>query len=559
MSTAPTGRYSDATTMKIALAQINPTVGDVAGNSQRIARAIAAARDGGADLAVFSELAITGYPPRDLLARPSFVAASVAAVDALAETCRGVAALVGFVRPSDRSPGRPLENAAALLADGRVQAVHAKTLLPTYDVFDETRYFEPGPAPAPLTIAGQPVGVSICEDLWDRPALGRALYQDDPVAHFADAGAKVIVNLSASPFQLGKVARREDLIRRQAARAAAAVAYVNQVGGNDELIFDGGSLAVAADGTVLGRCRAFDEDLLIIDTAGPPARREGVGDDMTQLAGALRLGLADYVRKCGFRSVVLGLSGGIDSAVVATIAAGAVGPENVLALAMPGRYSSEASGADARALAEALGIGFAVVPIESMHAAFEAALADQLPADRPGTTDENLQSRIRGNIVMAFSNAAGHLPLATGNKSELATGYCTLYGDMNGGLAVIGDVPKTMVYQLARHLNAAGGGPIPDRTLTRPPSAELKPGQTDQDALPPYDVLDAVLSRYVETEQSVEQIVAAGFDEPLVRRVAALVARAEHKRRQAPPVLKVTARAFGSGLRVPIACKRDDD
>jgi len=545
--------------MKIALAQINPTVGDIAGNRERIAQAIAAARDGGADLAVFSELVVTGYPPRDLLTRPSFVAASVAAVEHLAGACRGVAALVGFVRPSPRAPGRPLENAAALLADGRVRAVHAKTLLPTYDAFDETRYFQPGPAPAPLTVAEHPVGVSICEDPPDRPALGRAPYQDDPVGHFADAGAEVIVNLSASPFQLGRVAQREDLIRRQAARAAAAIVYVNQVGGNDELVFDGHSLAVAADGTVLGRCRAFEEDLLIVDTDGPAVRREPVGDDMTQLAGALRLGLRDYVRKCGFGSVVLGLSGGIDSAVVATIAAGAVGADNVLAVAMPGRYSSDHSLADARSLAEALGIGFAVVPIEPMHAAFERALAGHLPADRPGTTDENLQSRIRGSAVMAFSNAGGRLPLATGNKSELATGYCTLYGDMIGGLAVIGDVPKTMVYQLARHLNATGGGPIPDRTLTRPPSAELKPDQTDQDALPPYDVLDAVLSRYVEAEQSVEQIVAAGFDEPLVRRVARLVARAEHKRRQAPPALKVTARAFGSGRRLPIACKRDDD
>ena len=544
--------------MKLALAQINPTVGDIVGNAALIGDCIGRAAEAGAELVVFSELAITGYPPRDLLSRPSFVAASVKAVEELAGRCKGIAALVGFVRPAGDSPGRSLENAAALLADGKIAAVHVKSLLPTYDVFDETRYFRRGGAPEPLELNGRKIGVSICEDLWDRPALGRALYESDPTGALAQAGAEIIVNMSASPFQLGKGELREELIRRQVARCGAPIVYVNQVGGNDELIFDGASIAVGADGALLGRAKAFAEDLLIIDTAGPAGRCEEPPEDMAQLAAALKLGLADYVRKCGFSSAVLGLSGGIDSALVATIAADALGAENVLALAMPSRFSSDHSLTDARQLAANLGVELVEVPIEPAHAAMEAMLADHLPADRPETTDENVQARIRGLIVMAFSNATGRLPLATGNKSELATGYCTLYGDMNGGLAVIGDVPKTMAYQLAGHLNASGER-IPASIITKPPSAELKPDQTDQDKLPPYDVLDAILARYVQDEQTAEEIVAAGFDEALVRRVIGMVVAAEYKRRQAPPTLKVTARAFGSGRRMPIACRRESD
>ena len=544
--------------MKIALAQINPTVGDIAGNAALIGDCIDRAAGDGAELVVFSELAITGYPPRDLLSRPSFVAASVRAVEELAGRCKAVAALVGYVRPAGDSPGLPLENAAALLTGGRVAAVHVKSLLPTYDVFDETRYFRRGGAPQPLEVNGRKIGVSICEDLWDRPALGRALYEADPVGALREAGAEIIVNMSASPFQLGKAALREELIRRQVGRCGVPIAYVNQVGGNDELIFDGDSMVVGADGTLLGRCKAFAEDLLVVDPAGPAGRCERVGEDAAQLAAALKLGLRDYVRKCGFRSAVLGLSGGLDSAVVATLAADALGPENVLALAMPSRYSSDHSLADARELAAGLGVRLVEVPIEPAHAALEASLAEHLPADRPGITDENLQARIRGNIVMAFSNATGHLPLATGNKSELATGYCTLYGDMNGGLSVIGDVPKTLVYRLAEYLNADGER-IPANILTKPPSAELKPDQTDQDKLPPYDVLDGILQRYVEQEWTAEQIVADGFDEPLVRRVIDMVVSAEYKRRQAAPALKVTARAFGVGRRMPIACRRESD
>jgi len=440
--------------MKVALAQINPTVGDVAGNSQKIAAHIDGAADMGAELVVFGELSVTGYPPRDLLARPSFVAAAGRAVEDLAGRCRKVTALVGFVRPAGESPGRPLENAAALLDGGKITAVHVKTLLPSYDVFDETRYFRPGPSPVPIRVKGRQVGVSICEDLWDRPALGRALYQDDPVAHLRQAGAEIIVNMSASPFQLGKPAAREELLRRQAGRSGAPIVYVNQVGGNDELIFDGFSMAVAADGALLGRAKGFEEDLLVVDTGGPPGRCEPAPAEMQQLAWALELGLRDYLRKCGFCSVVLGLSGGIDSAVVATLAADALEPENVLALVLPSRYTSQQSLTDARRLAGNLGIRLMEVPIGAIHEAYESEFNAHLSADRPGTTDENVQARIRGNIIMAFSNALGHLPLATGNKSELATGYCTLYGDMTGGLAVIGDVPKTMVTWRPRRIPA---------------------------------------------------------------------------------------------------------
>jgi len=544
--------------VKIALAQINPTVGDIAGNCRKIADNIARARRAGAQLVVFPELAVTGYPPRDLLTRSDVVSASVRAIEALAETCRDVAALVGYVRAAPDSPGRPLQNAAALLADGKIAAVHVKTLLPTYDVFDETRYFRAGPAPQPLRLGETSIGVSICEDLWDRPALGRALYQDDPVGHLASAGAQIIVNLSASPFEVGKAETRHELIRRQARRTARPIIFVNQVGGNDELIFDGGSMAVLADGTLLGRCRSFEEDLLVVDTHAAPARCEEPACPLKQLYEALKLGLRDYVRKCGFSSVVLGVSGGIDSAVVATLAADALGPDKVLALAMPSRYSSPASLTDAQQLAEALGVRLVSVPIEPVHSAFEQVLAEHLAGESQTiTTYENVQARIRGTLVMAFSNALGHLPLATGNKSELATGYCTLYGDMCGALAVIGDVYKTTVYELARFLNETTGDRIPENCLTKPPSAELKPNQIDQDKLPAYEQLDRVLRRFIDRQMSLEQIVADGLDEELVRRTIDMVEAAEYKRRQAAPVLKVSSRAFGSGRRMPIACNRD--
>jgi len=541
--------------LKVALAQINPTVGDVVGNARLIEAWIRRAEGQSADLVVFPELAVLGYPPRDLLDRGELIAASVRAVEALAGKCRGVAALVGFARPAGSETGRPLENAAALLADGKVQAVRVKTLPPSYDVFDETRYFRPGPPAQPVAFRGVRLGVTICEDLWDPEALERPLYQTDPVARLAEAGAEIIVNMSASPFEQHKIEARLDLVGRQAARARATTVYVNQVGGNDELVFDGTSTVIRADGEVLGRCRGFAEDLLVVDTSARPGRCEPVGEEMPQLHEALTLGLRDYVHKCGFSSVVLGLSGGIDSAVVATIAADALGPENVLGLGMPSRYSSPHSLADARQLAETLGIRWTEVPIDSIHKAFEDALNPPLPEDRPATTDENVQARIRGVLVMAFSNATGRLALATGNKSELATGYCTLYGDMCGGLAVIGDVPKTSVYRLARYLNEITPGRIPDNCLRKAPSAELKPDQTDQDKLPPYEALDEVLHKYVTEEKALEQIVNEGCDEQLTRRVVEMVQAAEYKRRQAAPILKVTSRAFGTGRRMPLACR----
>jgi len=547
------GRYHGG--MKIALAQFNPIVGDIAGNTGRIADFIARARQAGADLVVFPELSVVGYPPRDLLRKKQFIADSAAAVEKLAARCRGIAALVGYPRHSPRPGGRPLENAAALLADGCVKDVHVKTLLPTYDVFDETRYFQPGQDTRCMELAGVKLGVSICEDLWDAESLGRELYGDDPVDRLRSAGAQIIINMAASPFEVGKAAVREELFARQAARCGAPIVYVNQVGGNDDLVFDGGSCVVSAGGEVTGRAVSFDEGLLVVDmVAGGAARCEPLGAMPERLSAALKLGLRDYVRKCGFSSVVLGLSGGIDSAVVTVLAADALGADNVHAIAMPSRYSSGHSVEDSRTLAGNCGIHLNLVGIERMHAAFEQELGPFLAGGDVNIAAENIQARIRGNIVMAVSNAHGHLPLATGNKSELSVGYCTLYGDMCGGLAPIGDVLKTDVYRLADQLNAeVGFDRIPASVLAKPPSAELKPGQVDRDKLPPYELLDAVLARYIERDETAEQIIAAGLDEPTVRRVVRMVDAAEYKRAQAAPTLKISPRAFGAGRRMPIA------
>ena len=540
--------------MKIALAQLNPVIGDIAGNTEKIARSIDRAAAGGAELVVLPELSVAGYPPRDLLQKEPFLADNLAAVERLAKRCTKVAALVGFVRATPGGQGRPLQNAAALLAGGKVRAVHAKTLLPTYDVFDETRYFEPGPSPQCIEINGRRIGVTICEDLQDAVALGRRLYGQDPIDRLRDQGAQVIINMAASPYQMGKAAQREELFQRQARRCGTPLVYVNQVGGNDELVFDGSSCMVSPGGEILGRAGSFDEDLLVADTDGPAGRCVPLAPEMSRLSAAIRLGLRDYVRKCGFHSVVLGLSGGIDSAVAAVLAADALGPQNVYALAMPSRYSSDHSLSDAEQLARNLGIHYHRIPIEPMHAAFEAALREFLAGGRTEIAAENIQARIRGAVIMAASNAFGHLPLATGNKSELSVGYCTLYGDMCGGLALIGDVLKTVVCRLAEHLNAGPQGPrIPPNILRKPPSAELKPGQVDQDKLPPYELLDEILSRYVEADRTAEQIIADGLDPDTVRRVIDMVDVAEFKRKQAAPVLKVTARAFGTGRKMPIA------
>ena len=539
--------------MKIALAQINPIVGDIAGNVAKIAQGIAQAEATGAELAVFGELSVVGYPPRDLLRKERFVADCVAAVEGLSRRCMKVAALVGYVRPTPGVAGRPLQNVAALLAEGEVRHVHVKSLLPTYDVFDETRYFQPGEGGGCVEVAGVKLGLSICEDLWDAVSLGRELYGRDPIAELKAAGAEVIVNMAASPYTMGKAAQREDLFARQAVRSRCPIVYVNQVGGNDELIFDGASCVVSAAGRVVARAGSFREDLLVADLESG-GRTEALAEKMAGLSRALQMGLADYVHKCGFGSVVLGLSGGIDSAVVAVLAAEALGRENVLALAMPSRYSSAESLEDAQAVAGALGIELRVLPIEAVHTAYGEVLGETMRVGSCDGTEENVQARIRGNLIMAHSNKYGKLALATGNKSELSTGYCTLYGDMAGALSPIGDVLKTVVYRLAEQLNAEGKTErIPRRVFDKAPTAELKPGQTDQDKLPPYDVLDEVLRRYIEQDRTAEQIVAEGFDVETVRRVVELVDGAEFKRRQAAPVLKVTPRAFGIGRRMPIA------
>jgi NAD+ synthase (glutamine-hydrolysing) len=541
--------------MKVALAQTNPVVGDIAGNAARHAAAIDRAAAEGAELVVFSELSLAGYPPRDLLKKRGFVDDCLRAAGELAGHCRDTAALVGLVRPNPDPAGRPLQNAAALLAGGEIRSVHVKTLLPSYDVFDETRYFQPEARAQPLELAARRLGVSICEDLWDAESLGRELYGQDPLGRLVEAGAQIVVNMAASPYEAGKAVRREELFSRQARRAGCPILYVNQVGGNDELIFDGSSCVVSAAGEVIGRAKSFQEDLLLVDLDGAAGRREAMAGSLDRLRTALQLGLRDYVRKCGMRSVVLGLSGGIDSALVAVLAADALGAENVSLVAMPSRYSSDHSLRDAAALAANLGAHFHTVGIEPMHAAFETALGGML-AGAPGaeTAAENVQARSRGIIVMAASNAYGHLALATGNKSELSVGYCTLYGDMAGGLAPIGDVLKTNVYELCRRINErAGGERIPRNILEKPPSAELKPGQVDQDKLPPYDTLDEILRRYVEQDESAEGIVEAGFEAGTVERVVRMVDLAEFKRRQAAPALKVSPRAFGMGRRMPIA------
>ena len=540
--------------MKIALGQFNPTVGDIEGNVAQMSSLIDRAAEAGAELLVFPELAVTGYPPRDLLRKERFVSDNLAAVDMLSRRCTHIAALVGYVRPNPQGTGRPLQNVAGLLAGGEIRHVHVKRLLPSYDVFDETRYFQPGDACRCLELGGRKIGLSICEDLWDAQALGRELYGADPLGELVAAGAEIIINMAASPYQMGKAAVRESLLTRQALRSGRAIVYVNQVGGNDELIFDGGSCVLNSRGELLARAAGFRPDLLIADIDGPPARCEPVGEDLAGLSAALKLGIADYVRKCGFQRVVLGLSGGIDSAVVATLAADAIGPENVLALAMPSRYSSDHSLADARVLAGNLGVKIREMHIEPIHVAYGRVLGETMVVGDCEPVEENVQARIRGNLVMAVSNKHGHLALATGNKSELSTGYCTLYGDMSGGLAPIGDVLKTVVFKLAAQLNAeAGMERIPLAIIAKPPSAELKPNQFDQDKLPPYELLDEILRRYIEEDLTAEGIEAEGFDRATVRRVVAMVDSAEYKRKQAAPVLKVTSRAFGSGRRMPIA------
>jgi NAD+ synthase (glutamine-hydrolysing) len=558
---------------RIALAQVDPTVGDFDGNAALVRRAAAQARSAGATLVVFPELVLCGYPPRDLLDLPEFLdraAATLAALAAPADWSRGLSLLVGFPERVAGAPPPGLMNSVALIEGGRVAAVGRKSLLPTYDVFDETRYFLPSGAATAVAVPGfdRPVGLSVCEDVWnDKRFWQRPRYGRDPIAELVAGGAGLIANVSASPYALGKPALRERMLATSANGHRAAIAYVNQVGGNDALVFDGGSMLVAADGRVLARAPLFEEALLAVDLDGGrsavtdldgqplgaprPAPADAEADELFQ---ALTLGVRDYVRKCGFRSAVIGLSGGIDSALTACLAAEALGPGQVLGVGMPSRYSSSHSREDARALASALGIAYQEIPIEPMHAAFLAQLEQAQGRPLGDLSEQNVQARIRGQILMALSNDTGGLVLSTGNKSELAVGYCTLYGDMAGGLAVIGDLPKGLVYRVSRAANArAGRALIPERTFTKPPSAELKPGQVDQDSLPPYDVLDDILLAYLEERRPFAEIVARGHPAETVRRVLKLVIGSEYKRRQAAPVLKVSEKAFGEGRRLPIA------
>jgi NAD+ synthase/NAD+ synthase (glutamine-hydrolysing) len=549
--------------MKIGLLQINPTVGDLAGNSWLIANAAFEAQQQGADLVVTPELALAGYLPRDLLLSEGFVSRCWDALATLGKTlANGPALLVGLPEPNPSHEGRPLFNTAALLHKGTIGQRFRKSLLPTYDVFDEDRYFEPFRGPEILEFCGRRLGVSICEDVWnDRDFWKRRRYHFDPIQELARAGAQAIVNLSASPFVAGKYLLRRRMLGSLAAKHQTPVLYVNQVGGNDDLIFDGRSCAFSADGETIACARAFAPDILIVDLDRPTPLRSGDDQDVapeSEIWEALVLGTRDYVRKCGFRSVVLGLSGGVDSALTAAIAAEAIGPDKVLGVLMPSPYSSQGSVDDALALAKELGIATETLPIETAMRAMDDTLRGVFRGTEHDVTEENIQARIRGNLLMAMSNKRGALLLTTGNKSELAVGYCTLYGDMSGGLAVIADVPKTMVYRVAKWLNRTKGrAVIPENTLTKAPSAELRPNQTDQDSLPPYDVLDAILERHIEHHEPANQIVAGGFDPATVARVLGLVRRAEFKRKQAAPGLKVTDRAFGTGWRMPIAAKVD--
>jgi NAD+ synthase/NAD+ synthase (glutamine-hydrolysing) len=545
--------------MKIALLQINPIVGDLAGNARLIADAVRAAGRAGADLAVTPELALVGYLPRDLLLSDGFVRRSWDVIADLASELVGQPpVLVGLAEPNPSDEGRPLFNTAVLLRGGRLDQRFRKALLPTYDVFDEDRYFEPYRGPQLLELGGLCIGVSICEDVWnDRDFWARRRYHHDPVEELIRAGAQAVVNLSASPFSVGKHARREAMLRSMARKHRVPVVYVNQFGGNDDLVFDGRSCAFDAAGEPIARGRAFEADVLVCDIAqGAPI---GPPPDMppeAEIWHALVLGTRDYASKCGFERAVLGLSGGVDSALTAAIAAEALGADRVLGVLMPSPFSSRGSIDDSLALAAELGIETLTLPIAPAMAVMEQTLAPAFAGSARDVTEENIQARIRGNLLMALSNKRGALLLTTGNKSELSVGYCTLYGDMSGGLGVIADVPKTMVYRVSRWLNdTRGRAIIPEPILTKAPSAELRPDQTDQDSLPPYDVLDDILQRHIEQHQPAGEIVAAGFDPATVRRVLRLVRGAEFKRKQAAPGLKVTDRAFGTGWRMPIAAR----
>lgn len=540
--------------MKVGLLQLDSTIGDFAGNVTKLIAAYERACAQGADFIVAPEMFLCGYPARDLLLRSDFIEANLSALTRTAERIGSVPLCVGYVDKNTAQPGRPLRNSAAVLHEGKVVWQQHKTLLPSYDVFEEDRYFEPGETVCPFEFKGRRLGITICEDIWnDEDFWPTRLYRRDPVKEVITQGADLIINISASPWHVGKEMTRLAMLKRVAKDERVPVVQVNLVGGNDELIFDGQSVVLNGRGEVVTLGKAFTEEVIVAEVDAPAQIRQIDSPPVEhQLFEALQLGLRDYVSKCGFKSVVIGLSGGIDSAVTAVLAAAALGPENVLGVSMPGPYSSLASRTDAEQLAKNLGIRFEVLPITAAFEAVTRQLADVFAGKEPDVTEENIQSRLRALTLMALSNKLGSLVLTTGNKSELAVGYCTLYGDMCGALAVIGDLFKTQVYKLARWINSQRPV-IPENSIARPPSAELRPNQTDQDSLPPYDVLDGILQLYVERDLPKDEIIRLGFDPQVVNDVINRVTFSEFKRRQAAPVLRVSPRAFGIGRRLPIA------
>ncbi len=549
--------------MKIALGQINTTVGDFSGNRNKIVDFSRRAQASGAGLILFPELSVCGYPPRDLVERPSFVARNRETVEQIAAETRGIAVICGLVTPAESETGKSAMNSAALLQDGKIAFLQSKMLLPTYDVFDEMRNFAPAKSQDLFSFCGNRVALTICEDAWnDKFFWSKRLYTVDPVDALIRAGGNLVLNISASPFWIGKRELRRDMLASIARHHKVPVAMVNQVGGNDSLVFDGSSIVLNAEGNVVAQGRSFEEDLIYFDSGSQGAILTGdlhdqIEGEEASVYAALVLGTRDYMRKCGFQEAIVGLSGGIDSALTAVIAVDAIGPENIVGVGMPGPYSSPGSIDDARALAKNLGIRFELLPIDRAFEAYRQTLQEVFAGRKEDASEENIQSRARGTLLMALSNKFGAIVLSTGNKSELGVGYCTLYGDMVGGLAVISDVPKTLVYRLSHYVNSRRPV-IPRATLEKPPSAELRPNQKDSDSLPPYETLDAVLEDYVEAAHSAERIAADhGFDIEVVRRVVRMVNRAEYKRQQASPGIKISPKAFGYGRRFPIAAKSE--
>jgi NAD+ synthase/NAD+ synthase (glutamine-hydrolysing) len=545
--------------VKIALGQINPTIGDFAGNAAKIISFAQSAKSEGAGLILFPELSVCGYPPRDLVERASFVVHNREAAEHIAAETRGIAVICGLVTPAEADTGKSVMNSAALVMDGRIAFLQSKMLLPTYDVFDEMRNFAPARSQSLLPFCGKQMALTICEDAWnDKHFWDRRLYTFDPVEALVQAGGNFVLNISASPFWAGKRELRREMLATIARNDRVPVAFVNQVGGNDSLVFDGSSMVFDRAGKVIAQGKSFEEDLIFFDSdALTGEMHEQIAGEEASIYAALVLGTRDYVRKCGFRQVIIGLSGGIDSALTASIAVEAVGAENVIGVGMPGPYSSEGSISDAEKLAANLGIRFEILRVTDIFESYRQTLREVFKRYAEDATEENIQSRIRGALLMALSNKFSALVLSTGNKSELGVGYCTLYGDMAGGLSVIADVPKTMVYGLSRYLNSLKPV-IPRATLEKAPSAELRPGQKDSDSLPPYEVLDAILEDYVEESRSPEQIAREhGFDIGLVKSVVRMVERSEYKRQQAAPGIKISPKAFGYGRRFPIAAKAD--